>query len=382
MKVVQVVPSLSQSTGGLFVSISHLARYSMKDGTAVTICGPREEITAAEEAAWGPAEICTYPQRGPKRLAYAPALVKGLGRIAPDLVHAHGLWTYTTVAAAFWGRKYAKPYVVSIHGMLEPWSLQRSRIRKWFARRLYQDAILERAGCLRATSQMEADNIRAAGLRTPIAVVANGVTLPPRPEKDARPPSRKTRHALFISRLHPKKGLMNLIAAWNELRPKDWKLTIIGPGEASYVNELRQAISSAGLDQSIELLDPVWGEERFRYYWAADLFVFPSFSENFAMVVAEALACELPVITTKGLPWPDLQRHECGWWIDIGLEPLIEALRAAIALSDAERAEMGRRGRELIAREYTWDLAAEKMAMVYRWLTGSERPDWVEITAR
>ena len=91
MKVVQIVPSLSQSTGGLFVSISNLARYSMKDGTAVTICGPREEITAAEEAAWGPAEICTYPQRGPKRLAYTPALVEGLGRIAPDLVHPGAL---------------------------------------------------------------------------------------------------------------------------------------------------------------------------------------------------------------------------------------------------------------------------------------------------
>lgn len=382
MKVVQIVPSLSQSTGGLFVSISHLARYSMKHGAAVTICAPREKVTAAEEAAWAPAEICTYPRRGPGRLAYAPALVKGLGRIEPDLVHAHGLWSYTTIAASRWGRKYAKPYVVSIHGMLEPWSLERSRIKKWFARRLYQDAILERAGCLRATSRMEADNIRAAGLRSPIAIVPNGVTLPSRPGEDQLPAERTMRQALFISRLHPKKGLMNLIAAWNEVRPKDWKLTIIGPGETSYVNELREAISRLGLNHAIELLGPVWGEERFRCYWAADLFVFPSFSENFAMVVAEALACEAPVITTKGLPWADLERHQCGWWIDIGLEPLIAALRTAIALSDAERMEMGRRGRALIAREYTWDLAAEKMTGVYRWLTGSQRPDWVEIATR
>jgi glycosyltransferase involved in cell wall biosynthesis len=265
--------------------------------------------------------------------------------------------------------------------MLEPWSLKRSRIRKWFARRLHQDAILERAGCLRATSQMEADNIRTAGFKTPIAVVPNGVTLPARPDTESRPGNRPVREALFISRLHPKKGLLNLIEAWKQVRPRDWKLTIIGPGESSYVDELRRAVAGAGLTDVIEIRGPVWGEERFRYYWAADLFVFPSFSENFAMVVAEALACEVPVITTKGLPWEDLERHRCGWWIDIGVEPLVKALRNATEISDPERQEMGRRGRKLIGKDYNWDSAAVKMTTVYRWLTGGKQPDFVQILA-
>lgn len=378
MKVVQVVPSLSQSTGGLFVSISHLARYSIHYGAEVVVCAPRGHATPEELAAWSPAEICTYPRFGPAKFGFAPGLVRGLGRIGPDLVHSHGVWSYTSIAAARWSGRTRKPYVVSIHGMLEPWALQHSSLKKRLARWLYQDCLLQNAGALRATSEMEANNVRAAGFRAPIAIVPNGVDLPERPGEDLRSPSRSKRKALFVSRIHPKKGLLDLVAAWDKVRPSDWDLTILGPSDRGYAEEVQAAIGAAGLEGSIQMPGPVWGTARFRYYWEADLFVLPSFSENFAMVIAEALACELPVITTKGLPWQELEEYRCGWWIDIGAESLANALRAATQLSDAERGEMGRRGRQLIAERFSWGRSAKRMTDVYRWLAaGTERPDWV-----
>jgi glycosyltransferase involved in cell wall biosynthesis len=378
IKVVQIVPSLSQATGGLFVSISHLARYSMRHGAEIVICSPRDDATPAELAAWEPAEICTYPRVGPKKFAFAPELVGGLERINPDLVHSHGVWTFTTIAASRWSRRNSKPYVASVHGMLEPWSLQQSSLKKRIARWLYQDTLLHKAGALRATSDMEADNIRSAGFNNPIAVVPNGVVLPDPPELSPRPSSRPVRRALFMSRIHPKKGLMNLIAAWKQLQPRGWELDIVGPDEKGYAYEVRAAIAASGLEDSIRVIGPVWGAERFHYYWEADLFVLPSFSENFGLVVAEALACDVPVITTKGLPWEDLERNHCGWWIEIGVAPLVEALRAATEMSDSQRSEMGARGRRLIAEHYNWDSSAKKMTDVYRWLVGKgAQPDCV-----
>jgi glycosyltransferase involved in cell wall biosynthesis len=117
------------------------------------------------------------------------------------------------------------------------------------------------------------------------------------------------------------------------------------------------------------------GQQKWELYRRADLFILPSHSENFGMVVAEALACGLPVITTKGTPWEALTQHRCGWWVDVGVEPLADALRAAMALDDAERCEMGSRGRRLVEHEYTWSIVAKQMVSVYRWVLGqAERP--------
>jgi len=146
------------------------------------------------------------------------------------------------------------------------------------------------------------------------------------------------------------------------------------------LNQIKAEWQKEKADMDFEYVGPVAGEAKWNLYRDADLFVLPSHSENFGLVVAEALACGVPVITTRGTPWEDLVTHRCGWWTEIGVEPLANALREALRLSDEERQHMGRRGRKLVEENYTWPAAAKKMVAVYRWMLGEgQKPECVNL---
>ena len=271
------------------------------------------------------------------------------------------------------------PLVVTPRGMLTAWAFSYKGWKKRLAWRLYQRRDIAHAQVLHATSVQEADDLRALGLKQPIALIPNAVDVPERGEPAGRPGGRRT--ALFLSRVHRTKGLLSLVKAWAALRPEGWRMVVAGPDEGGYRAEVEMAARREGLEDVFSFPGPVYGEARWDLYRRSDLFVLPTFSENFGVVVAEALACGIPVITTKGAPWEELLSEECGWWVDIGPEPLAEALREAISLSDDERREMGVRGRRLIEKRYTWPRVASRMIEVYRWiLSGGPPPECVMLS--
>jgi len=265
------------------------------------------------------------------------------------------------------------------HGMLEPWAMNCRAWKKRLAMALYQWQDLQEARVLVATAGAEYENLRALGLRQPIAIIPNGVhlqqySIQPRIREIVPPQKRK---ALFLSRVQGKKGLLNLIDAWSRVRPAGWRLQIAGPDEGGHLAEVMARVRQAGVADSVEYVGVVDGDAKRQLYVSADLFVLPTFSENFGVVVAEALAHGLPVITTRGAPWQDLTTYRCGWWIDIGVDPLVAALRSAIALSDDERQAMGARGREYV-RRYDWADIAVQTVDVYRWVLGlADKPNCV-----
>jgi glycosyltransferase involved in cell wall biosynthesis len=290
-----------------------------------------------------------------------------LNGYVPTLLHDHGLWLPSNHAAAAVARQACIPRVVSPRGMLEPWALRHRRWKKCLAWYAYQRRDIQSAAVLHVTSEAEAESVRDLGLRTPLAIIPNGVDLL---EARAVPERPGPRRALFLSRLHPIKGLPLLVEAWARVQPPRWELILAGPDERRHRVEVEALVRRLGLNRSVRFLGPVAGEDKEGLYHSVDLFVLPTHSENFGLVVAEALAAGLPVITTKGAPWAALETHRCGWWTEIGAEPLAAALREATALPDETRRAMGERGRTYVREHLSWDHVASQMRAVYEWVLG------------
>lgn len=294
-----------------------------------------------------------------------------------DIIHDHGLWLPNNKVSALTAKKLGVPFVLSTRGMLEPWALKYHWWKKKPVWWLWQKAAIKNARLLHATAREEADNIRVLGFQNPIAVIPNGVELPQRVATHEETPERI---ALFLSRIHPIKGILNLVEAWGRVRPSGWKLVIAGPDEGGHQSEVANKIVKEGLCDQVGFVGPLEGKEKSDLFTRANLFVLPSYSENFGIVVAEALAAGVPVITTKGTPWSELEQQDCGWWVDIGVEPLAVALGEAIGFNDAQRQNMGLRGRQLVQEKYSWTKIAEDMISAYLWvLEGGAPPECVRL---
>lgn len=289
----------------------------------------------------------------------------GVGGAGPVL-HGHGLWLLPNLYPARVARRHGVPLVVSPRGMLGAEALAFSPHRKRVMWALAQGRALRTAACFHATSDAEAEDIRRAGLAAPIAVIPNGIDLPGAEPARARPESRTVLH---LGRLHPKKGVDRLVAAWARVARKypAWQLRIVGPSELGTRAALERQVRALAVPR-VTFDGPLHGAAKAAAYREAGLFVLPTRGENFGMVVAEALAAGVPVISTRGAPWAGLEAERCGWWVDHGPVPLATALDAALSLPPGTRAGMGARGRAWMARDFGWDGIAARMAEVYAWL--------------
>ncbi len=312
-----------------------------------------------------------------RRLRSSQGLSRALhdAALSADVIHNHGLWLMPNIGAGEAAASGPTPLVVSPRGMLAPAALAFSRWKKRAFWALLQGPVIRGAACIHATSEQEYEEIRGFGLANPVAIIPNGIDLPVVTAPPSAGPAVE-RIVLTLGRIHPKKGLDRLVHAWSRVEAghPGWRLKIIGPPELGHDNELRALAVSLRLKR-ISIEGPIYGEAKTTAYRDADVFALPTLNENFGLTVAEALAAGTPVISTKGAPWSGLGREGCGWWIDHGIEPLAAALAHAMALPREALKAMGDKGREWMARDFSWDCVARDMLGVYLWLArGAEPP--------
>lgn len=294
-----------------------------------------------------------------------------------DLIHLHGMWSPFLAVTALVARRKNIPFVISPHGCLEPWALGYKRHKKWFALKRYQGEILRSASLFVATANQELESIRLLGLHQPVAVIPNGVDVGLSPHRDG---DKTIKTILFLSRVHPKKGLLDLVEAWARVRRAGWRIMIAGGDEDGYRAKVEALIRARGLQSDFEFIGFVDGVSKQACFDTADIFVLPTYSENFGLVVAEALANEIPVITTTGAPWQDLVDYRCGWWVSPGINGVAAALTEAMDLDPAELRRMGQRGRKVILEKYSWSHVGAAALDASNWLLDRSLPKPALIT--
>ena len=269
--------------------------------------------------------------------------------------------------------------------MLDPWALKNSAWKKKIAGWLYENRNLRSAACIHALCESEYQSIRAYGLKNPVAIIPNGVDLPSPTDTKVTPPweprvDGDKKVILFLGRIHPKKGLVNLVKAWSKVKPKDWILAIAGWDQGGHEIQLKELVAEFGLTEDVIFLGPVFNDLKQACFQNASAFILPSFSEGLPMSVLEAWSYGLPVLMTKFCNIPE--GFEANAAIEIQPEPdsIAEGLKNFLNLHESVRKQIGQNGLELVKNKFTWPKIAVEMIDVYKWILGQgEKPDCVRL---
>ncbi len=296
-----------------------------------------------------------------------------------DLYHANGIWTYPTHITAQTAQKLKKPYIITVHGMLNENALKYTSLGKRAFLSLFQKEELSRAACIHATSKYEAECIRKAGINTPVAIIPNGI------KKSEIWNCKKHEESFcrfaYIGRIDPVKNIETLLVAWYKsgFVKSDRELLIIGGcNDTCYLKKLINFTKRHQMD-NVRFTGQINHEETERIYATIKYLVLPSKSECFGMVVPEALAKGIPVIATEGTPWSELNDYRCGWWIKNNTGSLCDALVTAYSTSEKDYYEMSENGIKVVIGKYTIEECAKKMKILYEYILGinNNKPDFI-----
>lgn len=389
MKILHTVVSFGKQSYGLGSISMGLVKAQLELGEDVWVWSSdsEENINWASENYDIPKErLLGFPSNIPIIKASSSELKNALKNKSFDIVHQHSLWTSQSLITSIL-RKNGSKTCIAPHGTLSEFALEKSKLKKEIALSLFERKNLSKSQALHATSEYEIEDFRRMGFKNPIAYIENGIGSKTFQEKGNGdffkskynlPKDKKV--LLYLSRITPKKGLDMLLPAISELENKfnDWVLIIVGNDEFNYQKEVENMIKILNLENKVFIIEPQFGSAKFDVFEASDFFILPSYSEGSPMVVVDALAYGLPVITTKSSSWKDLNDFKAGFWVGIDKEEIKSGLNGMINLSLQELTEYSENAKNMIKEKYLWDEISKKTLEMYEWLNfGGIKPNFI-----
>ena len=363
MKILHYIPSIDESSGGVGAFMQLLARDlgALCELHVVTHRSSSERLL--ENCHLHYIDYKWKPWNNSKK-----AFLNLLGSLRPDVFHTNCCWMPLSALTAMWAHDAGYKVVYTPHGMLEPYSIARHYwTKKLPAILLFQKKGIKVCDLIHSTAETERDNLLRLDWNDRICMIPNCVQIEGIEIKQSW---KRNKKILFLSRVHPKKGVNFLIEAVAQLRNdlEGYTITIAGPGDDAYIKELMALAKRYDVVDMFDFIGAVCDKDKWALYREADLFVLPTWSENFGIVVPEALSCGTPVITTEGTPWAELNDMRCGWCTAVGTGPIRDAIAKFLACYEQELEGMGRRGRQLVEQKYTSEAVARQFVNMYKTL--------------
>jgi len=377
MKVLHVVASLSLEWGGPTKVVVELTEKLAEKGIEITIFSPFKKGEESEVVQPKGVKLHLFRQGFMDKLwtSYSADFTKAIQKEVNqfDIVHIHEIWHYPHYITYREAKKIGKPYIVTIHGALEPWCLNYKAFKKKIYTLLIQKHILKEADAIHAITYEEVKHIKGFGVNNTIVMIPNGIN----PEEFANLPSREElkkiypkligkKVILFLGRIHPIKGLDLLAKAFSIVAGDrdDVCLLVVGPDNNGYKAKIEKFLKKKGVLDRVIFTGMLEARKKLIALSGSNISVIPSYSEVRSIVALEAMSCNLPVIITKQCQFSEIAEADAGIVIKPDSKPLAQALNKL--LNDFQLCKkMGENGKKLVLEKYTWDKIADKMIKVY-----------------
>lgn len=379
MKVNFVAANVSRLSMGVFEVTRQLAINLLDEEFDVNVFGLADEFTIADQGYWQPIKPLSFMPTRPSSLGYSKLYLRNLLNTPADLSHLHVIWMYQSAMIYKWHKKFKRPFITTVNGMLDPWALKTSRAKKNLAFYWYEKSALTACACFHVNTVAEYNSLREFGLKNPIAVINNGVSIPDLNVKYKNPPwegliPKHKKVLLYLSRIHPKKGLVNLIEAiallnQNNFRElQNWVLVVVGCSEGGeHEKELSSLVKKYKLEQRIIFLGQFFNEEMKACYYHAHSYILPSYSEGVPMAALTAWAFGKYSLLTPQCNLDEGFNVGIAERIETNPDSIAIGLKKVFSMPESNLKELGDRAHAFVCKEYSWKEMAKKMAEIYRW---------------